>query len=84
MVMAQLAITADKHGHELAIPRLERRVAVNIDDFKFKREPTDRILFELEQRIDVERITGGPPEPIPGEYVESPGDAAPMPADEPS
>ena len=33
-----------------------------IDDFKFKREPTDEILAELEKRIGVDKITGGPPE----------------------
>jgi hypothetical protein len=56
-----------------------------IDDFKFKREATDQILFELEQRIDIERITGGPPEPLPGELAEEPADlAAPTPTDEPS
>jgi hypothetical protein len=33
-----------------------------IDDFKFKRETTDKILAELENRIGVDKITGGPPE----------------------
>jgi len=33
-----------------------------IDDFKFKREPTDRILAELESQIGLHKITGGPPE----------------------
>lgn len=62
-----------------------RRQLFVIDDFKFMREQADRILFELEQRIEIERITGGPPEPLPGEYVESPADVAyPTPADEPS
>lgn len=37
-----------------------------VDDMKFMREPTDAILFELEQRIGIEKITGGPPEPIAG------------------
>src|SRR6185295_19154901 len=32
-----------------------RRQLFVIDDFKFMRQPTDRILFELEQRIDIER-----------------------------
>jgi hypothetical protein len=59
-----------------------RRRQFVIDDFKFMREPTDRILFELEQHIEFERITGGPPEPLPGEYVEAPADAAPASADE--
>jgi hypothetical protein len=33
-----------------------------IDDFKFKREPTDQILAELENRIGIDKVTGGPPE----------------------
>jgi hypothetical protein len=33
-----------------------------IDDFKFKRAPTDAILRDLEAKIGVEMITGGPPE----------------------
>ena len=33
-----------------------------IDDFKFKREPTDKILAEFEKRIGFDKITGGPPE----------------------
>jgi hypothetical protein len=33
-----------------------------IDDYKFDRHKTDEILYELEQRIDPEKITGGPPE----------------------
>jgi hypothetical protein len=62
----------------------DRRKIFVIDDFKFKREPTDQILFELEQRIEVERITGGPLELVPGEHAEEhPDDADPMPADEP-
>jgi hypothetical protein len=40
-----------------------------IDDYKFDRDKTDEILFELEQRIDPELITGGPPETPPGEEV---------------
>lgn len=62
-----------------------RRQVFVIDDFKFMREPTDKILVELEQRIDVERITGGPPEPLPGEFSEDPAEAAaPTSVDEPS
>lgn len=62
-----------------------RRQQFVIDDFKFMREPTDQILFELEQRIEIERITGGPPEPLPGEHVEEPADATTATsADEPS
>lgn len=33
-----------------------------IDDFKFKREPTDQILAEIEKHISHDMITGGPPE----------------------
>jgi hypothetical protein len=43
-----------------------RRRLFVVDDFKFMRGPTDEILFVLEQRIDFERITGGPPESPPG------------------
>ncbi len=39
-----------------------RKQTFVIDDFKFKREPTDKILAELEQRIGLDKITGGPPE----------------------
>jgi hypothetical protein len=46
-----------------------------IDDYKFDRYKTDSILYELEQRIGRERITGGPPEPPPQEQ-ESGHDAA--------
>ena len=31
-----------------------------IDDFKFKRDPTDRILCQLEAKIDPDLVTGGP------------------------
>lgn len=62
-----------------------RRQTFVIDDFKFVREQTDQILFELEQRIEFERITGGPPEPLPGEHDEElPDVATPTSADEPS
>jgi hypothetical protein len=33
-----------------------------IDDFKFKRGPTDEILAEIEKQIGVDKITGGAPE----------------------
>src|SRR3989304_951024 len=33
-----------------------------IDDFKFKRGPTDKILAELEKQSGHDKITGGPPE----------------------
>ncbi|MEX0641230.1 MAG: hypothetical protein WD468_00935 [Pirellulales bacterium] len=36
------------------------------DDFKYERPTMDRILFELEQRIDPDRIVNGPPELPPG------------------
>jgi len=47
-----------------------------IDDYKFDRHKTDAILYELEQRIDPELITGGPPEPPPGEHLDA--DAEPL------
>ena len=49
-----------------------RRRTFVLDDYKFDRYPTDAILYELEQRIDVERITGGPPEPPPEAPAERP------------
>ncbi len=52
-----------------------------IDDYKFDRYPTDAILYELEQRIDPEKITGGPPEPPPDEQAENMGDSQAYPAD---
>jgi hypothetical protein len=62
-----------------------RRKMFVVDDFKFMREPTDQILYELEQRIEPERITGGPPEQPPGEHVEhSAASTVPASADEPS
>jgi hypothetical protein len=62
-----------------------RRKLFVVDDFKFMREQTDAILVELEQRIDVERITGGPPEALAEEYAEISADAATPPsAHEPS
>ena len=42
-----------------------KRRSFVIDDYKFERYPTDAILYELEQRIDLGRITNGPPEPAP-------------------
>lgn len=47
-----------------------------IDDYKFDRYPTDAILYELEQRIDFEKITNGPPEPPPGEHADESAAAA--------
>jgi len=40
-----------------------RRRRFVLDDYKFDRYSTDAILYELEQRIGPEKITGGPPEP---------------------
>jgi hypothetical protein len=37
-----------------------------IDDYKFLREPTDKILCLLESKIDPELIVGGPPEAADG------------------
>ena len=48
-----------------------RRRRFVIDDYKFERDATDKILFDLETRIGPDRITGGPPEPLPEEYEES-------------
>ena len=48
-----------------------------VDDFKFMRGPTDEILFEIEQRVGIEKITGGPPETLADEQAEHSGDATP-------
>jgi hypothetical protein len=62
-----------------------RRRRFVIDDFKFMRKPTDQILFELEQRIELERITGGPPESPPEVHADESAEvAAPASSDEPS
>ena len=51
-----------------------------IDDYKFDRHATDAMLYELEQRIDPEKITGGPPEPPPEDHAGVPADSdAPPP-----
>jgi hypothetical protein len=34
-----------------------------LDNFKFQRDTTDRILYELESHVGHDKITGGPPEP---------------------
>jgi hypothetical protein len=52
-----------------------------IDDYKFERYPTDAILYEIEQRIDPDKITNGPPEPPPEEPQEE--GAQSEPAEEP-
>ncbi len=55
-----------------------------LDDFKFVRKPTDEILVLLEQAVGTDKITGGPPEAIPGSEVEAPeGDVAAEQAVEP-
>jgi hypothetical protein len=36
-----------------------------LDNFKFDRDTTDRILYDLESRIGHDKITGGPPETLP-------------------
>jgi len=46
-----------------------RRRTFVVDDYKFDRYPTDAILYELEQRIDPDRITNGPPDPPPTDRV---------------
>jgi hypothetical protein len=43
----------------------QRKRRFVLDDYKFDRNATDAILYELEQRIGPEQITGGPPEPPP-------------------
>jgi hypothetical protein len=47
-----------------------KRKKLVIDDYKFKREPTDAILRLLEAKIGTEKITGGPPEPT-GEQLDA-------------
>ena len=47
-----------------------------IDDYKFHRHPTDAILYELEQKIGVDKITGGPPESPAEEYADDSSDTA--------
>ena len=44
----------------------DRRRRFVLDDFKFERPTMDQILYDLEQRIDPERIVNGQPEPPPG------------------
>ncbi|HVT28179.1 MAG TPA: hypothetical protein VHE81_09195 [Lacipirellulaceae bacterium] len=56
-----------------------------LDDMMFMREPTDAILAEIEQRVGIERITGGPPEAFAEETVGEPADfATPTSPDDPS
>ena len=44
----------------------------------------DQILYELEQRIDPEKIVNGPPEPPPGEPGEETVDAYENASDQPA
>ena len=46
----------------------DRRRRFVIDDFKFHREPTGKILSALEARIDPAKITGGLPEGVEEAY----------------
>jgi hypothetical protein len=41
-----------------------------LDNFKFDRETTDRILYELESRVGHDKIINGPPEPPYEEVIE--------------
>jgi hypothetical protein len=60
----------------------ERERLFVVDDFKFLRAPTDAILFELEQRAGIEKISGGPPESHPDEHLDQPTEeATPISAD---
>jgi hypothetical protein len=62
-----------------------RRKMFVVDDFKFMREPTDQILYELEQRIEPDRINSGPPEQPSGASGEGSAEVTtPASADEPS
>ena len=45
-----------------------------LDDYKFRRDPTDLILYQLESQIGPEKITGGPPEPPLEHYAEEPAE----------
>jgi len=47
-----------------------RKRRLTLDDWKYDADPTKEILLEVESRIDVEQIVGGPPEPPPGSPAE--------------
>ncbi|MEM8865970.1 MAG: hypothetical protein AAGF31_10550 [Planctomycetota bacterium] len=49
----------------------EQSKTLTIDDFKFKREPTDAILYQMEQAVGVDKIVNGDPEPDPNEVANS-------------
>jgi hypothetical protein len=55
-----------------------------LDNYKFQRDATDYILYELESRIDPEKIVGGPPEPPLDEYAEEPAEPVSEPSNDPS
>jgi hypothetical protein len=44
-----------------------RRRRFILDDMKFLRDPTDDIMFEIEQRIGIDKIKNGPPEAVADE-----------------
>jgi hypothetical protein len=41
-----------------------------LDNFKFKRDTTDRILYDLESHVGHDKITGGPPEMLPDDAAQ--------------
>jgi hypothetical protein len=45
-----------------------------IDDFKFDRDATDQILYEIEEKIGYDKITGGPPESAMAQNADVPSD----------
>lgn len=55
-----------------------------IDDFKFQRPTMDRILYELEQRIDPDKIINGQPEPMPQDPQEEALYAEEQPSNQPA
>lgn len=48
-----------------------RRRTFVLDDYKFERDATDAILFDLEGRIGYDKIVNGPPEPVEVDYDEA-------------
>ncbi len=45
-----------------------------LDNFKFDRDATDRILYELESQVGHDKITNGPPEPPYEDNIENAAD----------
>jgi hypothetical protein len=45
-----------------------------IDDFKFERDATDHILYEIEKKIGYDKITGGPPESASAQLADGPSE----------